>query len=84
MFHSKTVAASESPCLWYNSIPPQQNHIVTDYWCKKKQSEDEPARLSSHKEAPDIPSSNNIDKIINNFFKKQTNKQTATGKLGNC
>lgn len=45
----------------------------------QEQSEDQPARLSSHKEAPDIPGSNNIDKIINIL-----KKQIATGKWDNC
>lgn len=42
---------------------------------RQEESEDQPARLSSHKEAPEISGSNNIDKTTI-FFKKQT----ATGK----
>lgn len=39
------------------------------------------ARQSPQKEAPSILSSNNIDKIMNNYLKKN---YKATGKLGNC
>lgn len=84
MYHCKRTA-SKLPCLWIQDYAVQSSKVTyndREYssYARQEQTLGHASQAKALERAPSIPSSNNIDKTINNSLKK-SNK--ATGKLGN-